>query len=144
LYATWVETSLRDEVFVDEGGSRALWRPPCSAVQGCVLGGNTPRPPCQLSLKLSLPHHPYRSSGRLHHFAWRAGEPRFCQYVSKGDERYLTWTTEDCSTRECLEAQAKAGLVVDVGAVKALLMDKLPRVLRGASVEELREPWPPA
>lgn len=31
---------------------------------------------------------------------------------------------------------------VDVAAVKQILLEKLPRVLRGEAVAALREPWP--
>ena len=39
---------------------------------------------------------------------------------------------------------ARAGLIVDLEAVHALLLRKLPGVLAGQSVDELREPWPVA
>lgn len=49
-----------------------------------------------------------------------------------------------CPCRYCLEAHARAGMVVDTEAIKALLLDLLPRTLKGASVAELalRYPWP--
>ena len=39
---------------------------------------------------------------------------------------------------------ARAGLSVDLADLAALLRAKLPGVLEGRPVEELREAWPPA
>ena len=39
---------------------------------------------------------------------------------------------------------ARAGLLVDLEAVRAKLLAKLPGVLAGEPVEALREPWPDA
>lgn len=48
--------------------------------------------------------------------------------------------------RYCLEAHARAGMVVDTRAISDLLLDVLPPVLQGATVRELapRHPWPSA
>ncbi len=67
-----------------------------------------------------------------------------CSYTDAGDVRYSSWTYEECYSRECLVVHARAGLRVDVEAVRAILLDKLPQVLQGASVESLRQEWPPA
>jgi hypothetical protein len=67
-----------------------------------------------------------------------------CAYTDSGDVRYSSWTYEECFSRECLVVHARAGLQVDVEAVRAILLDKLPRVIEGATVESLREEWPPA
>ena len=60
------------------------------------------------------------------------------------DRKYHTWTPEECHAKECLSLQARAGLIVDLEAVKQLLHKKLPSVLAGRGVWELREPWPEA
>ena len=39
---------------------------------------------------------------------------------------------------------ARAGIIVDIPALRELLMSKLPGVMAGKSVEQLREPWPVA
>lgn len=51
-----------------------------------------------------------------------------------------------CTCSYCLEAHARAGMVVDTARVKEMLLDLLPRVLAGDSVEALapRQPWPPS
>jgi hypothetical protein len=67
-----------------------------------------------------------------------------CVYTDAGDVRYSSWTYEECFSRECLVVHARAGLTVDVDAVRATLLDKLPQVLAGATVESLREEWPQA
>jgi hypothetical protein len=68
----------------------------------------------------------------------------FCEYTDAGDARYSSWTYEECYSRECLVVHARAGLKVDVAAVRATLMVKLPRVLAGESVDSLRDEWPSA
>ncbi|EFN55147.1 hypothetical protein CHLNCDRAFT_134237 [Chlorella variabilis] len=85
-----------------------------------------------------------RSVGAVHHFAWKANSSEWVMYLEAEDAKYSHWNAEECSSRYCLEAHARAGMVVDTEAIKALLLDLLPRTLKGASVAELalRYPWP--
>lgn len=39
-----------------------------------------------------------RSLGDVHHFAWRAGSPRWAIF-SEGEERYASWTAQECNSR---------------------------------------------
>mmetsp|Transcript_26134 Transcript_26134/g.70756 ORF Transcript_26134/g.70756 Transcript_26134/m.70756 type:complete len:546 (+) Transcript_26134:118-1755(+) len=84
------------------------------------------------------------SMGDIHHFAWRPQHYKFAYYSNISDLKYHTWTPIECHAKECLSIQARAGLIVDLEAVGQLLTQKLPAVLAGRPVEELREPWPEA
>jgi hypothetical protein len=66
------------------------------------------------------------------------------RYKHAADARYAGWLPHECQSQDCLLVHAQAGLEVDVGAVRQLLARKLPGLVAGASVEALREPWPPA
>ncbi|KAL4433026.1 hypothetical protein ABPG77_006453 [Micractinium sp. CCAP 211/92] len=85
-----------------------------------------------------------RSVGCLHHFAWKANSSEWVMYLEKEDAKYSHWTAEECSSRYCLEAHARAGMIVDTETVKASLLDLLPRALQGEPVQQLagRLPWP--
>uniref|UniRef100_A0A7S0RGP0 Glycosyltransferase n=1 Tax=Chlamydomonas leiostraca TaxID=1034604 RepID=A0A7S0RGP0_9CHLO len=83
-----------------------------------------------------------QSIGDIHHFAWRANHYKWADFKNSSDRKYHTWTSEECHARECLLVHAKASMIVDLAAVKQMLLSKLPRILTGAPVEELREPWP--
>ncbi|GIL59393.1 hypothetical protein Vafri_14249 [Volvox africanus] len=85
-----------------------------------------------------------RSTGDLHHFAWRPTDHRLAHYDHENYTRYHTWTPEECSARECLMVHGRAGLTVNLTEFETLLRAKLPDVLAGKGVEELREPWPKA
>jgi hypothetical protein len=69
----------------------------------------------------------------LHHWAWRATDAKWCRYSGGEGEalRYGGWTASECTARDCLLAHAKAGLQVDLEAVRALLEKRLPRWLAG-------------
>ncbi|PNH04842.1 hypothetical protein TSOC_009007 [Tetrabaena socialis] len=73
-----------------------------------------------------------QSAGDLHHFAWRPTDYRLAHYDHENYTRYRTWTPEECSARECLME------------LEALLSAKLPGIMAGQPVEELRAPWPKA
>lgn len=47
-------------------------------------------------------------------------------------------------TRYCLEAHARAGMVVDIATVQEILADLVPHVMKGEPVKSLsrRRPWP--
>ncbi|KAL4858773.1 Translation initiation factor IF-2 [Chlorella vulgaris] len=85
-----------------------------------------------------------RSVGSVHHFAWKANSSEWVMYLEAEDAKYSHWNAEECSSRYCLEAHARAGMVVDTGAVKDLLRDLLPLAFKGGAVEQLasRRPWP--
>ncbi|PSC75577.1 hypothetical protein C2E20_1509 [Micractinium conductrix] len=85
-----------------------------------------------------------RSVGGLHHFAWKANSSEWVMYLESEDAKYSHWTSDECSSRYCLEAHARAGMIVDTDTVKRALLDVLPRVLKGESVPALakRVPWP--
>lgn len=83
-----------------------------------------------------------QSTGMIHHFAWRASDKKWCAYKTKEDERYSDWLPAECSSRECVTVHARAGLVVDVEAVAALVREKLPGIIAREPVEKLRRPWP--
>eukprot|EP00195_Chlamydomonas_chlamydogama_P014265 CAMPEP_0202909952 /NCGR_PEP_ID=MMETSP1392-20130828/50712_1 /ASSEMBLY_ACC=CAM_ASM_000868 /TAXON_ID=225041 /ORGANISM="Chlamydomonas chlamydogama, Strain SAG 11-48b" /LENGTH=481 /DNA_ID=CAMNT_0049599885 /DNA_START=251 /DNA_END=1696 /DNA_ORIENTATION=+ len=85
-----------------------------------------------------------QSIGDVHHFAWRPTDHKFCVYKEQQDKRYKDWFPSECHARECLSVFAKADLLVDLEAVRSILLDKLPKVLAGHSVQSLREPWPEA
>ncbi len=63
---------------------------------------------------------------------------------NESDLRYHTWTPEECEAYECLNKMRDAGLIADVPAVTNILKRKLPGVLKGEPLENLREPWPKA
>ena len=46
--------------------------------------------------------------------------------------------------RDCLEVHARAAMVADAATLQEMLMDFLPSVLRGASVQSMAQPWPSA
>lgn len=85
-----------------------------------------------------------RSVGTLHHFAWKANSSEWVMYLEKEDAKYSHWTAAECSSRYCLEAHARAGMIVDTDTVRRMLLGLLPRALAGESVAELapRLPWP--
>jgi hypothetical protein len=71
--------------------------------------------------------------------------PRPFRYKDPADRaRYAAWTPAECRRHECLGVHAAAGLEADLVAISGLVAAKLPGLLRGASVEELLEPWPSA
>ena len=45
--------------------------------------------------------------------------------------------------RHCLDAHAKAGMVLDTGRLVEMLAEVLEPVLHGELVEVLSRPWPP-
>lgn len=49
-------------------------------------------------------------------------------YASDDDAKYSHWNSTECVSRYCLEAHARAGMLVDVGAVRGLLEQLLPEV----------------
>jgi hypothetical protein len=53
------------------------------------------------------------------------------RYQDAADARFANWTSQECVTKECLLAHARAGLVVDLGAVKQLLMSNMKVLLAG-------------
>lgn len=86
-----------------------------------------------------------RSMGDVHHFAWKADSATWVAYASDDDAKYSHWSADECVSRYCLEAHARAGMLVDTAAVKRALEELLPPALRGTRVQELarRRPWPP-
>lgn len=46
-----------------------------------------------------------RSLGDVHHFAWRAGSPRWAVF-DEGEERYAAWTAQECSSRCVVQGHA--------------------------------------
>lgn len=85
-----------------------------------------------------------RSLGDVHHLAWRARHPRWAQYNNIDEQRYADWTAEECSSRDCLEVHARASMVADAATLQEMLIDFLPKVFRGESVQSLAQPWPSA
>jgi hypothetical protein len=85
------------------------------------------------------------SIGDVHHFAWRAPSVQWMRYQGEKDERYCNWTAEECASKPCLEAQERAGLMADGGALRELLAAMLPRASAGEGVAALAAewPWPP-
>ena len=83
-----------------------------------------------------------RNSADIHHFAWRAtngSEVRFDH--PRTMEKYSGWMPSECTTRECIGAHARTRFRVDLGELKALLDQTLPRIESGSQVWE--HPWPP-
>jgi hypothetical protein len=66
------------------------------------------------------------------------------RYKEASHARYAGWLPQECQGRECLLVHAQAGLEVDLDAVRELLARKLPGLVAGQTVEQLREPWPAA
>ncbi|KAG2488504.1 hypothetical protein HYH03_013007 [Edaphochlamys debaryana] len=85
-----------------------------------------------------------QSTGDVHHFAWRANDFRLAHYDHENYTRYAPWTPDECSARECLMVHARAGLTVDLREFEYMLAGKLPGVVSGRPVEELRTKWPAA
>ncbi|CAD7703972.1 unnamed protein product [Ostreobium quekettii] len=85
-----------------------------------------------------------QACGDLHHFAWTARDRKWAAYASEADGRYANWTSDECWAKECLVAHERAGMIVDVDAVRSALEVILPKVSEGASIERLRQPWPDA
>lgn len=49
-----------------------------------------------------------KSVGDIHHFAWRAGHPRWASYIDADEARYADWTAEECSSRyTCCSARVE-------------------------------------
>jgi hypothetical protein len=85
-----------------------------------------------------------RSVGCVHHFAWKANSSEWVVYLEPEDAKYSHWTPDECSSSYCLEAHARAGMLVDTQRLKEMLLAVLPDALKGAPVAELapRLPWP--
>ncbi len=60
------------------------------------------------------------------------------------DVRYYPWTPVECESYECLNKLRHAELIADIPTVTGILRRKLPQVLQGVPVSELKEPWPEA
>lgn len=82
------------------------------------------------------------SVGDIHHFAWRAKHPRWAQYADEDEARYAHWTPEECSSRHCVEVHSRAAMIADTSTIHEMLMDVLPSAFRGATVSEMKQPWP--
>ena len=52
-----------------------------------------------------------RTLGDVHHFAWRAGSPRWAVF-GEGEERYAAWTAQECSSRWVGQEQLNRSLKV--------------------------------
>ena len=89
-----------------------------------------------------LYHNITRSIGDIHHFAWRAAEPKWATYDNEDEARYSYWTPEECHSRHCLEVHARAGMVADTDSIRDTLLGVLPKAFAGQTVEELAKPWP--
>lgn len=125
------------------------------ARHGPVLGSTVFLPPGAMVLEL-LPYNwewrglsqiylnLTRSMGDIHHFAWRAMSPQWAVYADPDDAKYSQWSIEECSSKYCLEAHARAGMVVDIATVQEILADLVPHVMKGEPVKSLsrRRPWP--
>ena len=88
-----------------------------------------------------------RSLEDIHHFGWRPSTVEAARYKDRGIAqavRYKDWLPGECHAKECLSLQATADLVVDLEAVEEILRGKIPGVLKGRSVVEMAEAWPPA
>lgn len=66
------------------------------------------------------------------------------RYKEPSDSRFAGWLPTECQGQDCLLVHARAGLEVDLLAVRDLLARKLPGLVAGEGVEALREPWPAA
>ena len=83
--------------------------------------------------------------GDLHHFAWRAVSKDHAQYINPRDEHRFggeEWAGVKCDTEECVEAHTNIDVIVDIVAVRALLVSRLPLVWNGTAVEVAALPWP--
>jgi hypothetical protein len=67
-----------------------------------------------------------------------------CRYKEPSDSRFAGWLPNECQGQDCLLVHARAGLEVDLDAVRDLLARKLPGLVAGEGVEALKEPWPAA
>lgn len=54
---------------------------------------------------------------------------RAARYQDAADARFANWTSQECVTKACLLAHARAGLLVDLAAVKQLLARNLKLLL---------------
>lgn len=81
--------------------------------------------------------------GDLHHYAWRARHRNQTVYIHQRDaERFGNWTSEQCSTEDCVEAHTNVDVIVDLDEFRALLDSRLPLVWGGSSVHDAALPWP--
>jgi hypothetical protein len=86
-----------------------------------------------------------RALGDVHHYAWRAQRAQHAVYPNPRDEARFggpEWAGTKCDTEECVEAHTGVDVVVDVAAVRAVLVDRLPYVWAGTAPAEARLPWP--
>lgn len=85
-----------------------------------------------------------RAVGDVAHVAWRAPGHEFMTYATPSAARYARWSAEECTSRQCLEAQEEAALRVDPAALAALVGDVAAAVARGDAPAQTaaRHPWP--
>lgn len=83
--------------------------------------------------------------GDIHHYAWRAQLRNETFYLEERDRiKVAHWPPEECGTEECVEAQTKVDVKVDIQAFRALLQDRLPFVWNGTHPYYADIPWPDA
>eukprot|EP00892_Ulva_mutabilis_P000815 jgi/Ulvmu1/10734/UM068_0022.1 len=94
-----------------------------------------------------------RSTGHIHHFAWRPTDSKWAVYASPDDRhRYSAFRASECTSKKCLMVHARAGLKVDVEEVQRDLQELLPRLEDRSDdcsdvacrVDNLCRAWPPA
>lgn len=82
------------------------------------------------------------SCADVHHVAWRARHPRWVQYNSTDDERYSSWTAEECQVQACIDVHSRARMIVDVETVVELVGDTIAAV-KGMGLKPFKlRPWP--
>lgn len=83
-----------------------------------------------------------RRLGDVTHVAWRGSERKWSVY-QPGDEKYSLWTGEQCMSTYCIKAHERAGLIINVEAMRRMLLDLVPQaLLGGASAQSLESRWP--
>ena len=70
-----------------------------------------------------------------------AAEPAYSSFCMASHE-YERTDVHGC--RECLEVHATAAMIADVGAIKQMLQNVIPKVQAGQTVAQLRQLWPEA
>lgn len=83
--------------------------------------------------------------GDVHHYAFRCQKINETRYLNSADQLKFggeEWSGSHCDTGECVEAHTDVDVLVDIGALRALLADRLPLVFSGASVNDAQLPWP--
>ena len=98
-FADHVHTMAETGILVSRHGAmlaNALFLPPGAAVYELLPYNWEWRQMSQMYRNMT------QSMGMLHHFAWRANDPKWAQYASQDDAKFAPWTADECKSKSAL------------------------------------------